>query len=569
MKKTFYIFVASLFLLGQFQVLAQETLIDTFAFENLNAYNSFWGISDFNGTLALGSDFDGEIFNLDENMEIVSSIPLQDPIDFCHGLAWDGEYFWVAEDYNSSGANLYKISVFGTIDQTIELPQVLEGNPSGVGDLSYEDGHLWFTIYFPDFDEFPYAHAYKLNLETEEIVENIPLYGKQVYGIATHGNHIYYVTDNLDDDPERIYVYDKAANDTIYSFPLLDPDGDSSPRGLHWFENHLYLLAKRPGGSAFQYSMLYKYEIELGDTPLEISISTDTLNFGEIEINDLNAITFLINNEEEFPIDITSLETDNSVFTVNGFNSNSFPITLETGDAIEVQITFEPQDTIDYFSLLNIIINGNTDNNITVQLLGTGFAEPKINVLSYELDLGEIVVGNNSFQSFSIQNTGTAILEITEMTIDNEIYSISTEQELPIIIEPASERQIEVSVNIEMTGENNGLLTIISNSETESELTIQLRATGIFLTDLNDPDFIRSTQVYPNPVTSEFRLDIQSAQNISNISICDIHGKTIQILNKENLEDYAVDIRNLNNGLYFINIKRKDGRLESIKILKE
>ncbi len=564
MKKLFI--YLSVILLSNINTFAQETLIDTFAFENLNAYNSFWGISDFNGALALGSDFNGEIFTLNENNEIESSTPIQDPIDFCHGLAWDGEYYWVAEDYNSSGASLYKISVFGTVEQTIELPQVIEGNPSGVGGLSYEDGHLWFTIYYPNFEEFPYAHAYKLNIATEEIVENIPLYGKQVYGITTYQNYIFYVTDNLNDDPEKIYVYDKAINDTIYSFPLLDPDGDSSPRGLHWFENHLYLIAKRPGGSAFQYSMLYKYQIEV-PTPA-IGLSIESLDFGEIVINTDSTASLTIINEGDAALEINSLATDNSAFIIEAIGP--FPLSIDPGSSLTIPVTFLAQDTIEYSATINILCNDPNNQNISVNLFGTGLPEPQsqITLNSNQLDLGEVAVGSDSTQVFYIQNTGTAVLEITDILIDNEIYSFTDEQNFPILINPGEEIGLMLTVNIETAGANNGTLTIFSNSETDSQIEVYLTTVGIISSSFNDLSSKPSVKIYPNPVSNWLSLKLNDQNEIKNISLIDLNGKTIQFFDNYEQTALLIDVSNFNQGIYFINIERLNGQQESFKFLK-
>ena len=72
-----------------------------------------------------------------------------------------------------------------------------------------------------------------------------------------------------------------------------------------------------------------------------------------------------------------------------------------------------------------------------------------------------------------------------------------------------------------------------------------------------------SISLYPNPVTNELNIEMSSVEE-SNIqlSVTDILGKEVTHLNKaaiKGLNQYQINTTNLNNGLYLLHIKSKEG----------
>lgn len=72
--------------------------------------------------------------------------------------------------------------------------------------------------------------------------------------------------------------------------------------------------------------------------------------------------------------------------------------------------------------------------------------------------------------------------------------------------------------------------------------------------------------VYPNPFTDE--LNIKSNQNITEIVVMDILGKTI-ITEKSNNSINSVNLGELSKGVYFMRLLSSNNKLETIKIIKK
>ncbi len=422
---------------------AQETLIDTFAFEWTNVFNSFWGITDVDGMLHLSSDGQGDIYVVDDMGAVVSTVTTDASIDFNHGMVWDGNSYWVAEDFTTGGASLYQLDATGSIQSSFVLPPVNGGNSSGVGGLTMDGTDIWYTVYYPDFDNYPFGYAYKINPSTQELVDTIPLYGKQVYGIANYGDILFYVTDDLDDDEERIYAYSKMEGDTLFSFPLLDPDGDSSPRGLHWFDNHLWLLAKRPGSSAFAYTLLYKYAIDLG-TPMlpEMSLTESAIDFGNVEVDETVEANFFIKNEGNAPLMINSLMVDNSVFSVNTVQAPPFEIALS--DSVEVTVSFQPAAVESYMGTVTVESNSNTNPSQIVNLNGAGIMitathdlETPVNFEMYPNPASDILTIASRFnlqknlRIYFVDSSGAMVMQLNKKPSNTNLINLDVSN-LPI-----------------------------------------------------------------------------------------------------------------------------------------
>lgn len=235
-----------------------QTLVDSIAYQGVN--QGFWGIHVTSDTVFLGADGPGDIVFSDHDGNILGNLPSGHT--FNHGLVRKAGSYLIAQDYTTNGAHLYEIALDGTLLNTWTFPDVIGGHSSGIGDLCIDGEAVWYTMYYPDFDVFPYAYAYKWIPGDPTPIDTVPLHGEQPYGIALRGDTLFYVTDNLNGDLERIYAYNLSTEQDIGSIALPDSDNDQSPRGMHYDGSRLYLVANRSGGAAFAYQTIFIYDFD-------------------------------------------------------------------------------------------------------------------------------------------------------------------------------------------------------------------------------------------------------------------------------------------------------------------
>ena len=72
------------------------------------------------------------------------------------------------------------------------------------------------------------------------------------------------------------------------------------------------------------------------------------------------------------------------------------------------------------------------------------------------------------------------------------------------------------------------------------------------------------TEIYPNPISNELKVDMPSHINIENVTLFDLLGKNTGL----RLENNTINTENLSAGVYFLNIKTDVGEITK-KIIKK
>jgi hypothetical protein len=253
-----------LFLAFPFTLSAQQ-LVDSIPLPGVS--QGFWGIHVTADTIFLGADFSGDVYFADHEGTMLGQQPTG--FTFNHGLIRRPQSYLIAQDYTTNGAHLYEVGLDGTLLNTWTFPDVIGGHSSGIGDICVDGDAIWYTMYYPDFDVYPYAYAYKWVPGDAAPIDTVPMLGAQPHGIVLKGDTLLYVVDDNDDDPERLYLYDLTNEEDLGFVELPDADGDQSPRGLSYDGTYLYLVANRTGGSAFAYQtiLIYAFDASVGLTP--------------------------------------------------------------------------------------------------------------------------------------------------------------------------------------------------------------------------------------------------------------------------------------------------------------
>lgn len=401
--------------------LFSQSLINVYPFPYYNPYNFFWGITSKDGDLWIATDYDGSGYPFSMMYRVTKTGTILDsvisPFKFNHGLAWDGGDFLWAEDYRTAGARIYRVSSTGIKLDSITLPNVIGGAPGGIGDIEIVENFLWFTVYYPDFTSYPNAYAYKMDLGSQSIVDTIPLYGRQPQGITVKGDTVIYVNDNFQDG-ERIYAYRKATGDTIFSFPVPDPDNNCNPRGLHWDGEYLWLIAERAGGSASAYRALYKYDLKGAGTPI-ITVQS-TLAFGDVTIGSPQNLNLNVYNTGNVDLRIDSIRINNLLFTYSPTNTPHF---VPAGQYQTYQVTFSPTDFGNQTADFTIYSNDPVAPLKVVQLSARGvYGTTHIQFSSELLDFGGKRKNSTSSIYLEIFNQGTQTLQIDSLVVESNNF---------------------------------------------------------------------------------------------------------------------------------------------------
>ena len=72
--------------------------------------------------------------------------------------------------------------------------------------------------------------------------------------------------------------------------------------------------------------------------------------------------------------------------------------------------------------------------------------------------------------------------------------------------------------------------------------------------------------IYPNPASD--KLFIESQENISQVAVYDIHGKLIKTIRFNPENSVEIDVRHLQNSMYFLKIETENNRVATEKFIK-
>jgi hypothetical protein len=402
-----------------------QTIVASYPFPNYSQYNSFWGITNVGDTLRIATDNNGSIYKVTKTGQIFDS--LTTALNFNHGLVWDGSAYWVAQDYRSSGAYLFRINTSGQKIDSILLPSLIGGPTGGVGDIFLKGGGIWFSVYAPDFTIYPFAYAYRMDLTSRQITDTIPLLGRQVQGIAVKGDTVFYVNDYFHTTPfidvERIYAYRKSTGDTLFSFPTPDPDGDCNPRGLHWDGQYLWLIADRIGNNVNLFRTLYKYSIT-GEGNPQITTSANAFDFGNTVIGNFSERNLTITNTGSAKLIITGIQITDPHYTITPFINTD---TLSPSQSKSFTLRFTPNTYDTISAQLRIFSNDAVTPVKVVNMYGKGvYSGPFIYSNVASIDYQQRRVNSLCGGYVNITNQGSAPLTISAINFNSSRYRLDT-----------------------------------------------------------------------------------------------------------------------------------------------
>jgi len=495
-----------------------QTLVAAYPFPAATAYNGFWGITQINDTLWIGSSSTGKIYKVTKTGAILDSITT--PFNFNQGLAWDGTGFWIARNASGLNSRIIKVNMSGTPIDTIRINSLYGNSTIGIGGIAKDGNNLWYAIYYPDFAIYPFAYAYKMDLTSRIVVDSVPLRGKQIQGIAVKGDTIFYVNDNFQSEPERVYAYRKSIGDTLYSFPAPDPDNDCDPRGLFWDGQNLYLMAYRVGISTGQFRNLYKYALTGLGTPV-ISTNPVSIDFGNTLIGSTNNRTLVINNTGTGKLIISSFTMTNTRFNIT---PGIVPDTIPAGQSKNYTIGFTPNEYDTTSGELRISSNDAGNPVKVVTLRGKGvYTGSYIGFSTQNFNYNNRRVNSLCGFTFNVTNQGSQPLVINNISFAGARFRFDTlNNRFPIAIDTQKTKTLRIWFNPNAASTFTDSAVFNTNAVNNSNANIALTGTGTSNASALG-DIMWEGTVPDNPCTSLDDFQPKSMKEINDVNGDGVH----------------------------------------------
>ena len=204
----------------------------------------------------------------------------------------------------------------------------------------------------------------------------------------------------------------------------------------------------------------------------QLQANPASVSFGTVSTGTNATQQVILNNTGTAAVQISSIAASGAGFSANGITA---PFTLNAGTTATLNVAFAP--TAGGSASGSVTVTSNANNSpLTVALTGTG-SQPGLSIAPASFAFGSIVDGQTKSQNFTLTNTGTSSLTISQLSVSGAGYSISG-LATPSTIAAGASATFSAVFAPTTVGSLPGSVTVSSNAP-GSPSTIALTGTGV------------------------------------------------------------------------------------------
>ncbi len=210
----------------------------------------------------------------------------------------------------------------------------------------------------------------------------------------------------------------------------------------------------------------------------ELRVSPSSLDFGEVRLGETSTETVRLENTGTGPLQLGVEINGDATFTVETGLGDG---TLAPGETLTLEIAYRPTAVGESQASLDISSDG---GNESVSLRGNGLPapEPRIDVSPPSVGFGDVEVGETVTTDITIENTGNAVLRITEIVLTGDSSDdLALEGGVTDGRDVAPGDRLVVTVRFTPTspGDASGGVRIVSNATNDDTIVVDIDGTGV------------------------------------------------------------------------------------------
>jgi len=204
----------------------------------------------------------------------------------------------------------------------------------------------------------------------------------------------------------------------------------------------------------------------------QLQANPASVSFGTVSTGSNATQQVILNNTGTAAVQISSIAASGTGFSVNGITA---PFTLNAATTATLNVVFAP--TVGGSASGSVTVTSNANNSpLTVALTGTG-SQPGLSITPASFAFGSIVDGQTKSQNFTLTNTGTSSLTISQLSVSGAGYSISG-LATPSTIAAGASATFSAVFAPTTVGSLTGSIAVSSNAP-GSPSTVALSGTGV------------------------------------------------------------------------------------------
>jgi hypothetical protein len=206
----------------------------------------------------------------------------------------------------------------------------------------------------------------------------------------------------------------------------------------------------------------------------QIQANPTSVSFGTVSAGSNATKVITLSDTGTSPVQITSITASGAGFSVNGI---TVPFIVTSGNSTTLNAVFAPTGAGNASG--NVTITSNANNSpLSIAFTGTG-AGPALSVSPASFAFGSVLDGQTKSQTFTLTNTGTGPLTISQLSVSGAGYSL-TGLATPSTVAAGASATFIAHFAPTTAGSLPGSITITSNAPT-SPSTVALAGTGTAL----------------------------------------------------------------------------------------
>ncbi len=205
-----------------------------------------------------------------------------------------------------------------------------------------------------------------------------------------------------------------------------------------------------------------------------LSFSSTSLAFGNVSTGTSSTKNETITNTGNTNVQISSITVSGTGYTLSGV---SVPVTLTPSQTFTFGVVYAPTTTGSASGSVTVTSNA-TGSPATISLSGTG-VQPGLTVSPTSFNFGSVIDGQTKSQAFTITNSGTASLTISQLSINAAGYSVNGLSATTVA--PGATATFNAVFAPTTAGSLAGTVNIVSNAP-NSPATVALSGTGVAVT---------------------------------------------------------------------------------------
>lgn len=152
----------------------------------------------------------------------------------------------------------------------------------------------------------------------------------------------------------------------------------------------------------------------------QLTASSTSLSFGSVAIGGNSTQQVALTNSGNAAVQVSKISPTGAGFTVSGLTA---PATLNPSQTVTLSVSFAPAAAGSVTGSVVVTSNAN-GSPLTIALSGTG-AQAGLSVTPASFSFGSVVEGQIKSQNFTLTNTGTAALTISQIAANGSDFSVS------------------------------------------------------------------------------------------------------------------------------------------------